>query len=120
MKCAMLVGSRFLEFQVVGPMSGLRIGVHDDEWTCRGRKVWTLGVPGRFDASNRTEATLGTMSRLVRTESALGVRAERIGAPLAVGRLVTLAKLQAVDSSCTAMECLLTSTGLWGIGDQLL
>lgn len=60
------------------------------------------------------------MVRLVGTVTARGVRAERIGAPVAVGRLVTYSKLQAVYSSCTTLECLLTSTGLWGIGGQLL
>lgn len=35
------------------------------------------------------ETTFGAISRLVRTNTALGVRAERIGAPVAVGRLVT-------------------------------
>ena len=60
------------------------------------------------------------MSQLVGTVTGAGVRAERIGAPGAVGRLVTLVELQTVDSSCTSLKCLCTCTGLWGIGGQLL
>ena len=67
-----------------------------------------------------TEATCGTMSRLVGTITGAGVRAERVGAPGAVGRLVTYVERQTVDSSCTSLKCLRTCTGLWRIGGQLL
>lgn len=60
------------------------------------------------------------MSRLVRADTAFRVRAERIGTPVAIGRLVTLANLQAIDSSCARLECRRTCTGLSGIGSQLL
>ena len=73
-----------------------------------------------FDASHVTEATFGTMSQLVGTVTGAGVRAERVGAPGAVGRLVTLVELQAVDSSCTSLKRLCACTGLWGVGGQLL
>ena len=62
----------------------------------------------------------GPCPDLVGTVTGAGVRAERIGAPVAVGRIVTLAELQTVDSSCTPLKRLCTCTGLWGIGGQLL
>lgn len=86
----------------------------------RGRMVWILRVPGRCVASHTIEATRVTMCRLVRTRTVFRVRAERIGAPVAIGRLVTLANLQAIDSSCAPLEGRCTCTGLSGIGSQLL
>ena len=87
---------------------------------CRGRKVCFVRGPGRFDASRANEAAFGAMSWLVGTETSVRVGAERIGAPVAVGRVVTLVELQAVDASCTPLKRHCTCTGLWRIGSQLL
>ena len=82
---------------------------------CWGSEVLILELPSQ-SATRPTKA-----SPLVRAISTIRVRAERMRTtPRAVCGLMALPDLQAVDSSCAAMEVLRTSAGSRGVGDQLL
>ena len=52
-----MMGSQCLRFWVVGSVGRSEIELYDDDGRCCGRKVLILGVPGRCDASQTTEAT---------------------------------------------------------------
>ena len=57
---------------------------------------------------------------LVRADPALGVRADGIRPAIAVGGLVAIAELEAVDPGGAAAEGLFARAGLRRVGDQLL
>lgn len=50
-------GVSVLKVLVVGSVGRSEIELYDDDGRCCGRKVLILGVPGRCDASQTTEAT---------------------------------------------------------------